>query len=448
MTAAPDRTRLAELLAGELATWEQRTGRSRALLTRASASMPSGVPMAWMRGLYRHAPIFVDDARGARFRDVDGHEYLDMNQADMSMCCGYAPEPVTRAVAARIAAGSTFVLPTEDAVVVSELLAERTAMPRWQYTLSASTANVEAIRLARVATGRERVLTFHGNYHGHIDDTLTDGGPDAVPPGLPRAAADGVVSVPFNDLDALDAHLRSGEVACVLTEPALTNIGLVLPRPGFHEGLRRLTREHGTLLVVDEAHTFWMGFGGMTRQWQLEPDLLTLGKGLGGGVPIGAYGMTDALGRVMEDHLDVDVADTPGLATGGTTFANAVSMAGARAALEHVYDPPGYDRVVGLGARLADGLDRMLRTHDLPWRAARLGSRSGFWLSPAPPKDADEAQASMDVELIDLRRLYLANRGVWEAIATAGPNVGFAHDAGDVDQYLDLVDGFLEAIAS
>ncbi len=272
--------------------------RSIALLERGRRVMPNGVPMAWHVGSYHHVPPWVVEGHGARFTDVDGHTYADFNIADMSMFCGYAPEPLVRAVSERMARGNQFLLPTEDAIVVSEELGRRYGLPKWQYTLSATHANTEAIRVARVVTGRDLVLLFDGKYHGHLDQALVelDAGGNLVPEerGLPREVTRGTVIVPFNDVAALAGALEGREVAIVLAEPALTNnVGLILPEPGFHEALHSLTRETGTLLALDETHTQVVGAGGLTRLWGLDPDLVTIGKSIAGGVPFGAWGMTD-----------------------------------------------------------------------------------------------------------------------------------------------------------
>jgi len=236
--------------------------------------------------------------------------------------------------------------------------------------------------------------------------------------------------------------LARGNVAAVITEPALTNVGVVAPAPGFLAGVRELTRAHGSLLVLDETHTQTTAYGGLTRAWGLEPDLLSLGKSLGGGVPIGAYGMTADLSDWMERHLDA-YGRRVGLATGGTTYANPLSLAAAVAALRDVQTPDAFARAAALGERLAGGIEAAAARHGLPWRAHRLGGRSGYCLEPELPRDAREAARSIDAALVDARRLHLANRGVWDAIASAGPTVSLAHTADDVDVYVGALNAFL-----
>jgi glutamate-1-semialdehyde 2,1-aminomutase len=446
--AGYNQDRLHTVRVREDALFRSRIPRSLELAARARRSMPNGVPMAWMAGLYRHAPIFVEEGSGAYFRDVDGNTYQDMNQSDMSMNCGYGSPLVVAVGSERLRKGSQFLLPTEDAIVVSELLAERFGIPYWQYTLSASSANTEALRLARVATGRDKIVVFHGSYHGHIDDTLVEReGATSVPSLLGSSIQVAKLTrvVPFNQPDALAAALAPCDVAAVITEPALTNIGVIQPEPDFHASLRAITHQTGTLLILDETHTQMAAWGGLTRKFGLDPDIITLGKSLGGGIAIGAYGMSETLAQVMERHLDIDVGPN-GLATGGTMYANALSLATARTALQDILTFEGYQQVNALGTHLADGIEHAVLKHGLAWRAHRLGGRSGFCLRPSLPLNAEDASLSLDIDLIDTRRIYMANRGIWEAIATAGPAASFAHTVEDIDYYLSVLNSFLDEI--
>jgi len=448
MPAAIEPEALWTLRAAEQLEFDGRTRRSAELAERARRSMPDGVPMAWMAGLYGHRPIFVAGADGCRFTDVDGTTYVDFNQADLSATSGFAPPPVLEAIAERAARGLQFLLPVEEAIEAAELLAERYGLPGWQFTLSASGANAEALRLARHRTGRDVIVVFGGHYHGHLDDTLVKGDEHAASPellGVNARAAAVTRIVPFNDLAALERVLERERVATVITEPALTNVGLVLPADGFHAGVRGLTRAHGALLILDETHTQTFAYGGLTRAWALEPDVIALGKSTGGGIPIGAYGMTQDLLDHMERHRDNFVGEA-GLATGGTTYANPLSLAAAVATLRHVQTPAAYERVAALGERLANGIQAAAARHDLPWRAHRLGGRSGYCLEPELPRDARDAARSLDIELIDTRRLFMANRGVWDAIASSGPAVSFAHEAADVDLYVEVLERLLAAV--
>jgi glutamate-1-semialdehyde 2,1-aminomutase len=427
--------------------------RSMALLERSRGSMPRGVPMAWMDDLYEHPPVFVDRGKGAHFTDVDGHTYLDMYIGDLSGFCGHAPAPVVEAVAHRMSLGNHFLLPGEDAIAVAEHLAGRYGMPRWQFTLSATQANTEVIRLAREATGREIVLLFDGKYHGHGEATLVvlqDG--EVVPEerGLPRWITGQGRIVQFNDVAALEDALAPGDVAVVMAEPAMTNVGIVWPDPGFHEALRRLTREAGTLLALDEVHTLVAAYGGLTSKLGLEPDLLTVGKSIAAGVPLAAYGMTEEIAGLIAPPgeswlvMGVPVGE---VATGGTLFANALSMAAGRAALEQVLTHEAFERTRALGARLADGLEDAIRDAGLPWSVARMGSHAYYAFAPTPARNAIESRDHDDPDLRALIRVWMANRGVWESGWWLGPTVSVAHTAEDVDTYVGLYQEFLSELA-
>ena len=436
----PTADRVASLTALENQRFAETHPQSRQLRERARRTMPHGVPMSWMRDLYAHDPIFVATGHGASFTDVDGHTYLDFNLADMSLFCGFTPPPLARAVAERVAAGGQFLLPTEDAIWVAEELGRRYGLPRWQFTLSATVANVEAWRLARLATGRPVVLLFDGCYHGHAEEMLftsSEHGPMPYYAGIDPAAAHRVRIVPFNDPDALAAALAPGDVACVVTEPALTNCGVVMSEPGYHAELRRLTTTHGALLLLDETHTQVCGPAGLTGRWGLAPDLLVMGKSIAGGIPLGAYGMTDELAARFERPDPGD--DHTELASGGTLFANALSMAAARVVLSEVLTEPAYERAAALGAQLADGIEAVAAEAGLPWRTHRLFPRSGYADGGQLPRTAADYARDHRRDVTDLRRVYLANRGIWEAIYSAGPCASIAHTREDIDRYLTVL---------
>lgn len=407
--------------------------------------LPAGVPMSWMRELYEHPPPVVAHAEGCTFTDLDGNRFRDFNLGDMSVLAGWAHPVVQRAVAERLAAGGQFLLPTDDGRAVATELASRLRRPKWRFTLSATQANVEVLRICRAATGRPVVLYFDGKYHGHADELLL-GGLDRVVPeirGVPEAGAAGTRIAAFNDLAAVERALARGDVACVLLEPALTNVGVVLPEPGFHDGLRELCTRTGTYLVYDETHTLAAGPGGLTRLWGLRPDAVTLGKGIAGGLPIGAYGLSDELAEVASGG-----GDSEEVASGGTIFGYALGMAVAHAFLTEVLTDEAHDRAAVLGARLADGIEAAAAVHGLRWRAHRLRNRSGVTHAARLPRDAAQARATFDRALFNLQRLYLLNRGIWEAIDSAGPAVSLVAGESDVDAYLDVFDGFLAELTS
>ncbi len=440
-----------ELKQAEDARFQAEHPRSLALLERARRVMPNGVPMAWHISSYHHPPPWAADGHGARFTDVDGHTYSDFNIADLSMFCGYAPEPLVRAVSARIASGHQFLLPVEDAIVVSEELGRRYGLPKWQYTLSASQANTEAIRVARVATGRDKVLMFDGKYLGHLAEALVEIDPAGAvvseERGVPRDVVEGTVLVPLNDPAALAAALAGGDIAIVLTEPALTNnFGLILPDAGFHAELRRLTRAAGTLLAIDETHTQVVGPGGLTAAWGLQPDFVTCGKSIAGGVPFGAWGMTDEIAAVLTQAKGADGERSDLIAIGGTLFGNALSLAAARATLLEILTPEAYASTQRLGGRLADGMRAAVARTGLPWHIYRLGPRAGYTFRPEPLRNAAEGRAAADDLLTRLIRMWLANRGVWEAIVGAGPVASIPATDEDVDAYLSAWSELLDAL--
>ncbi len=449
-TTRIDPTRVQELKSREDKAFVAARPRSSELWEQGQAVMPNGVPMSWLQTSYDHPPLFVAEASGARFRDVDGHEYADFNIADMSMFTGYGPAPVVEAVSRRVAAGSQFMLPSEDSIWVARELGRRYGLPMWQFTLAATSANTEVIRVARAVTGREQVLFFDGKYHGHLDEALVelvDGRLAPEEAGLPADVTSRTRIVPFNDLAALERVLATREVAVVITEPALTNnTGLLMPDDGFHAGLRAMTAATGTLLAYDETHTQVVGPGGLTACWRLESDFVTVGKSIAAGIPLGAYGMTEQVAEVLQRPAGRDDAK-PLVATGGTLFGNPLSMAAARATMAEVLTDEAYARTQELGTRLADGLSQLVTSAGLPWTVHRFWPRSGLTFAPTMPRTAAESLASFDIPLRRLMRVYLANRGVWEAIVGAGPTCSVPATTDDVDLYLAAMTELLAELA-
>ncbi len=389
--------------------------RSQELFERARESLLGGVPMSWMVRWAGSFPLFVREAQGARFTDVDGHEYVDLCLGDTGAMTGHAPPATVMAIAEQARRGITLMLPTEDALWVGEELRRRFGLRYWQFALTATDANRFSIRLARQITGRPKVLVFNWCYHGTVDETfitLDDGVPrpregNTGPPVDPSVTTK---VVEFNDLTALEAALAPGDVACVLAEPAMTNIGIIHPDPGYHDALRELTRAAGTLLIIDETHTLCAGPGGYTRAHALEPDMLTVGKPLAGGVPAAAYGFSEAVGERVLAGIDPEVADVGGI--GGTLAGNALSLAAMRATLEHVLTAEAYVRMIGLAERFTDGVEAAVAEHDLPWHVTRLGCRAEYLFSAERPRSGGRAAAALDPELDRLMHLYALNRGV------------------------------------
>jgi glutamate-1-semialdehyde 2,1-aminomutase len=409
--------------------------------------MPSGVPMAWMAGFYEHPTVFVDHGEGAWFTDVDGNRYLDVNLVDSSSFCGFGPPAVVEAVSRRLRSGSQFLLANEDALYVAEALSERFGLPQWQLTLSATQANMEAIRLARAATGRQKVVVFEGKYHGMLDETLAvnEGGRTVAEYAgvAARAVADTVV-VAFNDLVGVEEVLGGRDVACVLTEPALTNHGIVLPTSGFHDSLRSQCSRTGTVLIVDEAHTLQCGPGGLTRAWGLRADIVTLGKSLGGSIPVGAYGMVDSIADLLAPRHPRGAewsSSFEEVATGGTFSGGALQSAACRAVLERILTGECYARTSALGTRLADGLEAHVRTAGLPWVVERLPGKASYRPSRSVTGERDDPEWRA---LSAAVRVWFANRGVWEATRWGGPAVSAPMSEDDVDLYVGLFGNLVE----
>jgi glutamate-1-semialdehyde 2,1-aminomutase len=412
-----DRTRLHALLARESAEAERRNPRSRAAYADAG-HLFGRVPMTWMNKTAGAFPRYLATARGARVTDIDGHTYIDFCLGDTGAMAGHSPAVVTEAVHRRFAelGGATAMLPTEDAEWVGAELTRRFGLARWSFSLTATDANRWAIRLARAVTGRPKILVNSYSYHGSVDESLIVVGPDgkgAPRPGNVGAPCDVTLTsrvAEFNDLAQLERELAHGDVAAVLMEPALTNIGIVLPEPGYLAGVRALTRQYGTLLINDETHTFSAGPGGCTAAWDLEPDLLTIGKAIGGGIPAGAYGLSADLAERLLARADLDLVDMGGV--GGTLAGNALSVAATRATLEHVLTDEAFARMAQLSERFETGVRQAVEAHALPWSVSRLGARTEYRFAARAPRTGTESAAAADTELEDFLHLYLANRGI------------------------------------
>ena len=411
--ATGTRERLPGLTARERERFERTHPRSRELHERARSSLLAGVPMSWMTMWPGGHPVYLAEAHGARLVDVDGNEYADLCLGDTGAMAGHSP-PATMA-AVRDPAGLTTMLPTDDAARVGVELARRFGPPYWQFSLTATDANRWMLRMAREVTGRPQVLVFNWCYHGTVDEalvTLEDGVPRSregnvgpmVDPTLTTRVAE------FNELSSVEAALAEGDVACVLMEPALTNIGIVLPEEGFLAGVREACTRAGALLVIDETHTLSAGPGGCTAAWGLEPDAVTLGKAIGGGVPIGAYGVSAALAEQIMAAEEADLEDTGGV--GGTLAGNALSLAAARATLEQVLTEAAFVRMSALRERFVAGVERSLAAYGAPWCVVSLGARAEYRFCPEPPRRGAESAAAGDSALAEYLHLYLLNRGV------------------------------------
>ena len=415
--AAADPGRVAALTARERARYAEGHPASRRAFEQAGSHLLGGVPMTWMRMWPGGFPLYLATAHGARLTDIDGNEFADFCLGDTGAMAGHSPGPVQAAVARRYGelGGATAMLPTEDAAWVAAELARRFGPTHWSFTLSATDANRWALRLARQLTGRPKIAVNSYCYHGSVDESFVIATPDGPRsrPGNTGAPVDPVVTtrvVEFNDVDALERELTRGDVAALLMEPALTNIGIVLPEPGYLAAVRELTRAHGTLLINDETHTFSAGPGGCTAAWGLEPDIVTVGKSIGGGIPCGAFGLSAALaGQILADE-SADIVDTGGV--GGTLAGNALSVAAMRATLERVLTDDAFGAMIRLGDRFTAGVREVIAGRRLPWNVVQLGARAEYRFCPQPPRSGGESHAAADEALDEYLHLYLANRGV------------------------------------
>lgn len=415
MTAIIDRDRLAGLTASEDELFTRRHPRSRALFQRARAHMLDGVPMNWMTRWSSPFPPFLAEARGARFTCVDGHEYIDFCLGDTGAMTGHSPVAAVEAIRAQAGRGITTMLPSEDAIWVAGELSRRFGLQYWQLALTATDANRFAIRLARHVTRRPKILVYNYCYHGSVDETiitLNDGIPGPKP-GNAGPPVDPTVTtkvIEWNDLGALEQALAPGDVACVLAEPAMTNIGIILPDEGYHAALRQRTQDSGTLLVIDETHTICAGPGGCTGAWGLDPDMVTLGKPIGSGIPTAVYGFGEALADLIHADWDYHAADECGI--GGTLAGNPLSVAAMRATLGEVLTETAYAHMVPLAERWSDGVQAVIDEFGLPWVVTRLGCRAEYWPRPARPRNGGEAAAAEDQQLDRYLHLFMLNRGI------------------------------------
>jgi glutamate-1-semialdehyde aminotransferase len=401
--------------------------------------MPGGVPMSWMAKWPGPFPVFVRSAVGAHFTCVDDLDHVDLCLGDTGAMTGHSPAPTVAVVREQVGRGITAMLPTEDAAVVAEELTRRFSLPQWQFTLSATDANRHLIRYARHVTGRRKVLVVDYCYHGSVDETFATLDPSGRVVarrgniGPPVDPAVTTLVVPFNDVPALEAALASGEVACALLEPAMTNIGIVLPDPGYHAALRELCTRYGVLLVMDETHTLCAGPGGCTAAWGLEPDALVVGKTIGGGVPAAAFGMSDELAARVRRSVALEDVDVGGV--GGTLAGNALSLAAVRATLTEVLTETAFAHMEAMAARWTEGVQGALDDAGAPWHVTRLGCRAEYAFSPEPPRNGAEAAAADDFELQQYLHLAALNDGLlltpFHNMALMCPDT----TAADVDQH-------------
>ena len=411
-----DRTKLTSLLNTEELLFQKNHPKSYELYQRALKSLYGGVPMVWMVRWAGSFPVFVKEAKGAHFTDVDSNNYIDFCLGDTGAMTGHAPQQTVDAIIGQIKKGITLMLPYEDVIAVGEELQRRFSLPYWQFALTATDANRFVLRMARMITGRPKVLVFNYCYHGTVDEAyiaLDENGQaisrrNNMGPQIDPTLTTKVVE--FNDIPALENALKDRDVAVVLAEPVMTNIGIIHPDPGYHDALRELTRKYGTYLIIDETHTICAGPGGYTAEHNLKPDFLTIGKPLASGVPVAVYGFTKEVSEAFERKLDLDDADVGGI--GGTLAGNALSIAAMKATLEHVLTDEFYTKSIKLQEYFTVGVEGVIKEFDLPWIVKRLGNRSEYWFRSTPPRNGSEAAAAVDADLDRYMHLYVLNRGI------------------------------------
>ena len=449
-TARLDRDRLAHLMAVELAQFSADHPRSAALFAQGKASLLEGVPMPWMVKWAGSFPLYVDVAAGAHFSCVDGHDYIDFCLGDTGAMAGHGPAATVSAVERQLRRGITHMLPTEDAAWVGEELTRRFGVGAWQFALSASDANRWSLRLARHITGRSRVVVHDHCYHGSVDEAIAmlDDAGRVVPvrgslgPQVDVAQTTRVVE--FNDVDGLAAALADGEVAAVLIEPALTNVGIVLPEPGYLEAVREITHRTGTLLIIDETHTICAGPAGATGAWGLQPDILVIGKTIGGGIPSAAYGFSAEVAARLRGSIAVEDSDVGGI--GGTLAGYALSLAATRATLGEVLTAEAFERMIPLAERWEAGVNEVLAAAGVPWHVTRLGARAEYHFMPDPPRTGAEQWANADPELERFLHLWAMNRRI---LMTPFHNMALMSPATtptDVDRHTQVFAEAIEAL--
>ena len=416
MTSFFDPQRLEQLFAKELALFVEKHPESKKLHEKAAGPMMNGVPMSWMKKWPGPYPVYVASAKGAHFSDVDGNDYVDFCLGDTGAMVGHSPDASIKAIKTQLDKGITFMLPTTDAAIAAQTLADRFGLEKWQFTLTATDANRHIIRYARHVTGRKKILIHDYCYHGTVDETFAnlDEAGNTVSRvnniGAPVELSETTWVVPFNDLAAAERAFASGEIAAALIEPAMTNIGIVLPEPGYLEGLRELATKYDVILIHDETHTLSEGVGGMTKRRNLRPDAVVLGKTIGAGIPAGTFGMSEALAKRISNSLNLEHIDVGGV--GGTLAGNALSMAAIRATLTEVLTETAFEKMEQLCTVWTKDVQEIINEFDIPWQVSQLGCRAEYSFRATAPKTGKEAADADDFELQQYLHLHAINRGV------------------------------------
>ena len=445
--------RLAPLFAAEAERFTLAHPGAAALAARAGESLLGGVPMSWMQRWASPVPPYAVSARGAQITDADGQVYLDFALGDTAAMAGHAPAALVRAMTAQLENGATTMLPSEAAIEAAEELTRRFGLPLWQLCLTATDANRFVLRIARAITKRPKVLVHNWCYHGTVDETFAiarPGGaagaaqtrPGNTGPQVDPATTTRVVEI--NDLAATEAALAAGDVAAILIEPALTNIGIVLPESGYHAALQELATRYGALLIADETHTISMGPGGATAAWGLDPDLLVIGKAIAGGLPGAAYGMRRELAEKISGELQRDEIDTGGI--GGTVSGSVLSAVAIRTTLREVLTDAAFPEMTAGANRWADGVEEVFARRGVGWSVTRLGARAEYHFTPEAPRSGGEAAAAVHHEMERYLHLHALNRGI---IMTPFHNMALFSPAtprSAADQHSEALDAAIAAL--
>ena len=444
-------SRIAELMKSEVQRFIDQHPESQAVANQSHSSLLAGVPMPWMKRWAGPFPVVADRAEGGRIFDIDGNKYVDFCLGDTGSMTGHANAPISQAISLQAQRGFTTMLPSSDISWVANHLAERFRMSKWQFCLSATDANRFSLRIARALSGKPKIVVNDWCYHGTVDETLvildeegkTVSRPGAIGPQVDPGTT--TLAVPFNDLDAMERALATGEVACVLMEPALTNIGIVLPQPGYLEGVRRLTKQYGVILILDETHTICAGPQGASRLWGIDADMLVIGKTIGGGIPVAAYGMSSEVAVKVEALMHGHDLDVSGI--GGTLSGSALAGAAIRATLTHALRQEDFDIAIPLATRWSTGVQAIIDQHGLPWTVQQLGCRAEYWFSEHPQNGA-QAAASVNDGLESFMHLYALNRGI---LLTPFHNMALMtpfHSEDDVDLHTSVFSDCVRELVS
>jgi len=444
-------SRISQLMSIEVNRFVQEHPKSQHEATRLKNSLLAGVPMPWMKRWAGPFPIIAERARGGTIVDIDDHEYVDFCLGDTGSMTGHANAPISHAISTQAQRGFTTMLPSTDIAWVADHLSERFGMDKWQFCLSATDANRFSLRIARQLTGKPKIVVNDWCYHGTVDETLVildhDGKTISRPGAIGPQVQPGLttIAVPYNDLVAMEQALASGEVACVLMEPALTNIGIVLPQSGYLEGVRQLTRKYGVILILDETHTICAGPQGASRLWGIDADMLVIGKTIGGGIPVAAYGMSADISRRVENLMHGHDLDVSGI--GGTLSGSALAGAAIRATLTHALRQEDFDIAIPLATRWSEGVQAAITHYELPWTVQQLGCRAEYWFADHPQNGA-QAAATVNDWLESYMHLYALNRGI---LLTPFHNMALLtpfHTEEDVDLHTSVFTQCLEEIMS